>query len=259
MIVLIHTSKTMRAAAAATPPTGKPALLERAVELVDYVRTLSEERLAAVMGLSGPLATRTHQQFAAWGTGAQGAAVESFLGDIYSGLQVAAFTARDREHADRHLRILSGLYGILRPFDAISPYRLEMGCRLPDPRYASLYAYWGAAIADQLPRTGPIVNLAAGEYSRAVLPHLDATRVVTPKFLSVDPASGKPRFVAVHAKIARGAFARWLVTTRATGGTGAVGAFADLGYRLDPSLSTDAEPAFVCEEFLGKGLSVRLT
>jgi uncharacterized protein len=259
MIVLIHTSKTMRAAAAGTPPTGKPALLDRAVELVDYVRTLSEKRLAAVMGLSGPLATRTHEQFAAWRTGGQGAAVETFLGDIYSGLQVAAFTADDREHADRYLRILSGLYGILRPFDAISPYRLEMGYRLPDPRYASLYAYWGGTIADQLPRTGPIVNLAAGEYSRAVLPHLDAARVVTPKFLSIDPASGKPRFVAVHAKIARGAFARWLVTTRATGNAGTVGDFAELGYRLDPSLSTEAEPAFVCEEFLGKGLSVRLT
>jgi uncharacterized protein len=271
MIVLIHTSKTMRAAAAGARPTGKPALLDRAVELVDYLRTLSEKRLAAVMGLSKPLATRTHEQFATWsaggpgaggqGTGGQGAAVESFIGDIYSGLQVAAFTAGDREYADRHLRILSGLYGILRPFDAVSPYRLEMGYRLPDPRYANLYTYWGGTIADQLPRTGPVVNLAAGEYSRAVLPHLDAARVVTPKFLSIDPASGKPRFVAVHAKIARGAFARWLITARASGGagTGTVSAFADLGYRLDPSLSTDAEPAFVCEEFLGKGLSVRLT
>src|SRR5262249_27435788 len=152
MIVLIHTSKTMRSAAAGTPPTGKPALLDRAAELVDYLRTLSRARLAVAMGLSGPLATRTHEQFAAWsigqadtggrGTGGQGAAVESFIGDIYSGLQVAAFTADDREHADRHLRILSGLYGILRPFDAISPYRLEMGYRLPDRRYANLYAYW---------------------------------------------------------------------------------------------------------------------
>src|SRR5262249_47328425 len=108
MIVLIHTSKTMREAAAGTPPTGTPALLDRAVELVDYVRTLSPKRLAAVMGVSGTLAARTHEQFAAWGTGqngagGQGAAVESFLGDIYSGLQVATFSAGDREYADRHL------------------------------------------------------------------------------------------------------------------------------------------------------------
>ena len=86
----------------------------------------------------------------------------------------ARWTAADRTYAGEHLRILSGLYGILRPFDGISPYRLEMGYRLPDRRYANLYRYWGGAIADQLPRTGRIVNLAANEYSKVVLDHVDA-------------------------------------------------------------------------------------
>jgi uncharacterized protein len=259
MIVLIHTSKTMRESPSGGRPAGTPVLLDRAQELIGYLRTLSAKQVATVMAVSGPLAERTRQQLAAWTTDPArlAPAAESFLGDIYSGLQVSSFSAADRRYADTHLRIISGLYGILRPFDGISPYRLEMGYRLPDRRYANLYRFWGSAIADQLPRTGRIVNLAANEYSKAVLSHVDASRVVTPRFLSVDEKSGEPRFVAVHAKIARGAFARWLITARVK--DGALLDFEDIGYRHEPSLSSTVEPTFVCTEFGGKGLSVRLS
>jgi uncharacterized protein len=184
-------------------------------------------------------------------------AAESFLGVIYSGLQIASFTAADRTYANAHLRILSGLYGILRPFDGICPYRLEMGYRLPAAKFANLYTYWGRSIADHLPAQGPIVNLAANEYSRAVLNFVEPARVVTPRFLTID-GKGAPKFVAVHAKIARGAFARWLITERVPGSGDDLRAFADLGYDLDPATSTAREPTFVCTEFGGKGLSVRL-
>ena len=107
------------------------------------------------------------------------------------------------------------------------------------------------------PTRGPIVNLAANEYSRVVLGHVDPDRVVTPKFLTINPATGQPGFVVVHAKIARGAFARWLLTNQVDGP--AVHTFDDIGYRYDKSLSTPHEPVFVCHEFGGKGLSVRLT
>jgi cytoplasmic iron level regulating protein YaaA (DUF328/UPF0246 family) len=258
MIVLIHTSKTMRSQAPASAAKTVPALVNRAVELQAYLRTLSAKRLGTVMALSGQLATRTHEQIAAWTTDPdqQWPAVESFLGDIYSGLQVSAFTPADRTYAGKHLRILSGLYGILRPYDGISPHRLEMGYRLPDPRYANLYRFWGGAIADELPATGPIVNLAANEYSKVVLDHIDGARVVTPKFLTVNPRTKTPTFVAVHAKIARGAYARWLITSRAKG-TG-FESFGELGYELDPAASAEREPCFVCIDFEGKGLSVRL-
>jgi cytoplasmic iron level regulating protein YaaA (DUF328/UPF0246 family) len=263
MIVLIHTSKTMRSeeSGSGVAPTGTPALLDRASELVSYVRTVPAKKIATVMSVSGELAARTVEQFAAWSTdpAAQSPAVESFLGDIYSGLQVASFSAADRKHADKHLRILSGLYGILRPFDGICPYRLELGYRLPDPRYASLYKFWGRSVAAQLPDGGPIVNLAAAEYSRVVLPFIEPSRVVAPKFLTADPKSGEPKFVTVHAKIARGAFARWLITSRVGAAADDLLGFDDLGYSYDPSRSTPREPAFVCEEFAGKGLSVRLT
>jgi cytoplasmic iron level regulating protein YaaA (DUF328/UPF0246 family) len=211
--------------------------------------------------VSADLAERTRDEYARWSTDPkrQAPAAGSFVGDIYSGLRVDSFTAEDRRYADRHLRILSGLYGILRPFDGISPYRLEMGYRLAPAPHTNLYQFWGTAIADQLPRSGRIVNLAAAEYSRTVTDHVDPSRLVTPRFLTLDPASGVPRFVVVHAKIARGAFARWLVTSRAGDGVEAWRGFRDIGYRYDEAHSSPGEPVFVCREFGGKGLSVRLT
>ena len=260
MIILMHSSKTMRAPASGIRVSGVPVLLDRAEELVGYLRTLSRQQLARVMRVSADLAAKTQQQYADWSTepSRPAPAAAMFVGDIYSGLRVDSFTAADRRYATTHLRILSGLYGILRPFDGICPYRLEMGYALPSGRYASLYRFWGDEIAGQLPASGRIVNLAANEYSKAVLPYVDPDRVVTPRFLTVDPASKKPRFVVVHAKVARGAFARWLITARVRGDA-AWRDFADIGYRYDDTLSTPAEPTFVCRTFGGKGLSVRLT
>lgn len=259
MIILMHSSKTMRPPTSGLKARGTPALLDRAEELVDYLRTVSPEQLAQVMKISADLAARTQEQYAQWSARpeSQAPAAATFVGDIYSGLRVDSFAAADRAYADRHLRILSGLYGILAPFDGISPYRLEMGYRLPPGRYASLYRFWGAALAERLPESGAIVNLAANEYSKTVTPYVALNRVVTPKFLTVDPRSGQPKFVVVHAKIARGAFARWLVTERVPAES--VGEFREIGYRYDESLSTPAEPTFVCRDFGGKGLSVRLT
>lgn len=261
MIILVHSSKTMRPPASGMEPAGAPVLLDRAEELVAYLRTLSRVQLAKVMGVSDDLAARTQEQYATWSTTAesQTPAAATFVGDIYSGLRVDSLTATDREYAGAHLRILSGLYGILRPFDGISPYRLEMGYRLPPGRYANLYRFWGDSIAAQLPTSGRIVNLAANEYSRTVVPHVGPDRVITPRFLTLDPASRRPKFVVVHAKIARGAFARWLVTARVSDTAAAIREFSDIGYRYDKPLSTPGEPTFVCEEFGGKGLSVRLT
>ncbi|WP_353850506.1 YaaA family protein [Solwaraspora sp. WMMA2056] len=266
MIILMHSSKTMR------PPTGDhghptpgvPALLARSTELITYLRTLSADQLRRMMAVSTELAQRTRQQYAEWTTTPQhqSPAAATFVGDIYSGLQIDTFGPADRSHADAHLRILSGLYGILRPFDGVCPYRLEMGYRLPAEPYANLYRYWADSIAAQLPATGRIVNLAANEYSKAVLPHVDPGRVVTPRFRTVDPASGEPKFVVVHAKIARGAFARWLVSRRIADTADPVAelrAFDDIGYRYDPASSTPDAPSFICQEFGGKGLSVRLT
>ncbi|GAB2931792.1 peroxide stress protein YaaA [Micromonospora polyrhachis] len=260
MIILLHSSKTMRPSARGDLSLDTPALLERARTLADYLKTLSPEQLTKVMAVSPDLAERIHTLLADWGVEpqAQMPAVDTFVGDIYSGLRAGDLSPADRDYANRHLRILSGLYGILRPNDGIQPYRLEMGYRLPDPAYANLYRFWGEAIARNLPASGLIVNLAAVEYSKTVTPFVESSRLVTPKFLTIDPKTGTPKFVVVHAKIARGAFARWLVTSRVDTAQ-RIPEFAEIGYRFDVEASTGQQPVFVCQEFGGKGLSVRLS
>ncbi len=259
MTILIHTSKAMRPAPRGGTPLTTPALRDRAEELATYLKTLSVEQLAAVMEISPALADRTHALLADWSTEAerQSPAVDSFAGDIYSGLRACDLSAADREYAQDRLRILSGLYGILRPHDGVRPYRLEMGYRLPDPPYANLYRFWGDSIARCLPSSGVIVDLAAVEYNKTVTAFLPRERFVSPRFLTVQPKTGEPRFVVVHAKIARGAFARWLLTSRVEDPADIL-EFAEIGYRYDPALSKPRQPAFVCKEFEGKGLSVRL-
>jgi len=236
----------------------EPALLDQARILANYLKSLSAGQLAKNMHLSGSLAEKTRALTAEWTDTPQeqSPAVDSFVGDIYSGLHANDLAQSERDELDRRLYILSGLYGALRPYDGIYPYRLEMGYKLPAPRFASLYDYWGESIAELLPKTGPIVNLAADEYSRVVTRYVSAERLVAPRFLTVNPKTGQPGFVVVHAKIARGAFARWLVTSRASHPAD-LAQFAEIGYQYAPDLSSSGEPTFVCETFEGKGLSIR--
>lgn len=260
MIILIHSSKTMRPAESnQSRALTQPQLLKKTSELNSYLKTLSVTQLAQSMNLSSNLANITHQLITNWSTQEyyQRAAIDSFLGDIYSGLQVGTLSDEDRMYANKTLRILSGLYGILRPLDGIYPYRLEMGYRLPDEPYKNLYRFWGNTIAATLPSTGPIINLTAVEYSKTILPYVDNNRVVTPSFLTMSPKTNRPTFVTVHTKIARGAYAHWLITHKISNKLDLNG-FDEIGYEYETTLSTDSQPVFVCQEFGGKGLSIRL-
>ncbi len=255
--ILLHSSKTMRLPIEQTPPLDTPTYIEQAVELVDIFRGTTPEILASLMKISDKKAAAVQQLYHNWShTARQTPAVDAFVGDIYSGLQVSTWTDHDRTYAHEHLMILSGLYGGLRACDGIAPYRLEMGYKLPDG--TSLYDFWGARISDILPQaTDLIINLSAVEYTKAILPHVNLP-VITPKFLTVSPKTNEPTFVTVHAKIARGAFARWLIQQRIED-TARLAEFNDLGYCYDASLSSSNEPVFVCQQFQGLGLSVRLT
>jgi cytoplasmic iron level regulating protein YaaA (DUF328/UPF0246 family) len=132
-----------------------------------------------------------------------------------------------------------------------------MGYKLPDFGTPSLYKFWGNTIAETLPKSGPIVNLAAVEYSDTVTPYLDATRIVTPKFMTMSPKTGKPAFVTVHAKVARGAFAHWLIVNRVDDPARLV-EYDEIGYRYAKKLSKPDTPVFVCSVFGGTGLSIRM-
>src|SRR5690606_10333635 len=167
-------------------------------------------------------------------------------GDIYSGLQVASWSEADRVYAHKHLIILSGLYGALRACDGIMPYRLEMGYKLPGGE--SMYVFWGDKLARIIqPETKYLINLSAAEYTKALLPYA-RTSVITPKFMTISPRTSVPTFVTVHAKIARGAFAGWLIRERIDTPQD-MHAFGDLGYSYDANSSTPEQPVFVCQKF----------
>jgi cytoplasmic iron level regulating protein YaaA (DUF328/UPF0246 family) len=237
-----------------------PILLDKAKQLADYLKTLSVEEIETTMKVSRKLAQTTKDLITGWNNEPrnQQPAIDSFLGDIYSGLQVATLTEQDRIYADEHIRILSGLYGILKPLDGIYPYRFEMGYRVPDTMYRNLYSFWGNAIADSLPANVSIIDLTAVEYGKTVTNFVELSRIVTPRFLTMSQKTGEPTFVVVHAKIARGAFANWMIRNRIED-VERLKDFSEIGYRYDETLSTPQIPVFVCKDFQGLGLSVRLT
>lgn len=255
--ILLHSSKSMQAAYGHSLQT--PALLPEATKLATYIQTLAAKDLAKSMKISMPLAEKTVATYAAWSNNQdkQSLALDTFKGDIYSGLQARGLSKADRDYANKHLVILSGLYGLLRPYDGIMPYRLEMMYKLPKAPLNNLYKFWGSQVAELLPSEGVIVNTSSVEYNKMVLPFVDKSRVITPQFFTVDPKTGKPKFVTVHSKIARGAFARWLITTRSATEQ-QMRQFDLLGYKFDASLSSAQQPAYVTQEFGGIGLSIRL-
>ncbi len=237
-----------------------PELLTKSSILSSYLKTLSKDQISRSMKVSETLTEDVHEIIHEWGANQKipSAAVDTFLGDIYSGLQAAKWTEAQRNFAQNNLRILSGLYGILKPMDAIAPYRLEMGYRLPDDPYKNLYTYWSDTIAKALPDSETILNLAANEYSKVVIPYLDPGKIITPQFLTISPKTNEPTFVVVHAKIARGAFANWIITNKILNRS-LLKNFSDIGYTYDKTMSTENAPVYICQTFAGKGLSVRLS
>jgi cytoplasmic iron level regulating protein YaaA (DUF328/UPF0246 family) len=265
MIILIHSSKTMRPAVTDNGLVlSQPALLTKAKELAAYLKTLSVKEVETSMKVSEKLAMTTKDLISSWNDDPrnQRPAIDSFLGDIYSGLQVASLTEQDRLYANAHVRILSGLYGILKPLDGVYPYRFEMGYRLPHTDYVNLYSFWGDMIADSLPENEPIIDLTAVEYGKTITNKIESSRIVTPRFLTQSkkesPKMGEAVFVVVHAKIARGAFANWMICNRIED-VERLKDFAEIGYEYSALLSTPAVPVFVCKDFKGLGLSVRLS
>ena len=185
-----------------------PIFEQQANELTDYLQELTIEEYQKTMHISAKLAGEVEDLYLSRLDQPLSAAAEMFRGDIYSGLRALEWNDDEKNFAQKHLKILSGLYGVLKPFDGIQAYRLELGYRLPDPKYKDLYNYWGDQIAESLPIDGPIINVTSDEYGKAALPFLDASRIITPVFLTQKVAGQEPVFVVVHAKIARGAYAR---------------------------------------------------
>lgn len=239
-------------------PTRKhtePRLLDHATELIEVMRTKSVDDIAALMSISMELADLNARRYAEYSPPFTRRnarpAVFAFDGDVYRGMQARdTFTERDLTEAQKTVRILSGLYGVLRPLDLMQPYRLEMGTKLTTSRGDTLYDYWDAVIAptlnaDLAESPGPevVINLASGEYFRSVDTKALNGTVISPRFLDQAPG-GDLRIISFAAKWARGAMAAWLVRNRIRSAR-ALRDFDVAGYRYDPTQSTPAEPTFV--------------
>jgi cytoplasmic iron level regulating protein YaaA (DUF328/UPF0246 family) len=246
MILVLSPAKTQDFA---TPPhTGvftQPDFLGESARLVQLLRKLSLDELAALMAISDALAALNAGRFQAWKRpftlGQAKQAVLAFAGDVYGGLDAAGLDQGDLDFAQDHLRILSGLYGCLRPLDLILPYRLEMKIRLANPRGKDLYAFWGDRITRSLNGllergSGVVVNLASAEYFKAVDPKALAGRVITPWF--EDWSHGEYRVVGLFAKRARGLMCRYAIRKRLEEPSRLQGFKAE-GYRFDRKASTE--------------------
>lgn len=237
----------------ATDRSSEPRFAERADELAQLLARRSASELARLMSVSPALAELNADRFVNWDAAAEQArpAILAFHGDVYRGMDApASFDTRDYTQAQKTLRILSGLYGLLQPLDRIRPYRLEMGTGLANGRGDDLYAYWGTELADALrtdidasPGTGVLVNLASKEYFAAVDTDALERRVVSPVFLDAG-GDAEPRIISFHAKRARGAMAGWMVRERITR-VSHLTRFARLGYAHDPDRSDPDHPVFV--------------
>lgn len=238
-------------------PTRKhsePRLLAHSTGLIEIMRGKSPADIASLMHISDDLAALNVNRYAefepAHDRKNSRPAMFAFNGDVYRGLDPHALDARDITEAQKTLRILSGLYGVLRPLDLIQPHRLEMGTRLETPRGSSLYDFWGSHITDCLkrdldasPGANVLVNLASAEYFGSVDTKRLGIRVITPRFEDRGP-SGEPRVVSFHAKRARGLMGRWCVVNRVRSASKLLDFTAE-GYQLDEARSTREQPIFV--------------
>ena len=232
--------------------TTEPAFAADAAELAKVARGLSAEDLQNLMKISADLAKLNRDRFRDFSDAPAAEetrpAALAFAGDTYQGLEAASLDRDEMDWAQDHLRILSGLYGLLRPRDAIQPYRLEMGSRLKTPRGKSLYDWWGDRISGALNEqaealgTEVLVNCASQEYFGAVDLKALKLRVITPVFM--EDKGGAPKIVSFYAKRARGAMARFVIQRRLTD-PDSLRDFDTGGYVYRSDLSEPDKPVFV--------------
>ena len=226
-------------------PLHRPMFLKEAGELLSFLRSLSDSEMAKVWKVKGALLSSSLSSLSMLSLEDIGSpAIFSYDGIQYTYMSPSSFTDSMLEYAEKNLRIISGLFGLLRPLDGVGTYRLEMESPISIPGYGDLYSYWGGKIASSLMEDDRLlVNLASAEYSKAVLPYLPSTvTVVTPVFLDWE----KGRYVSkgVYAKMERGEMVRFLAETGAET-VEDIMKFSSRGYEFSHSLSSPNTLCFV--------------
>lgn len=257
MIIVLSPSKTLDTTSRATwSGLTQPDYLEQSEILVNRLRKFSRPRLAGLMNISAQLAAENHDRFQKWNrpfTPENAVpALQMFQGDVYEGLKADSFSAADRNFAQKHLRILSGLYGLVRPLDLLQPYRLEMGTTFETGKPKSLYDFWGDQLAEEIKKLAAkskpplLINLASNEYFKALKPKTLDVQIITPNFKEQRP-DGTTRMVTYFAKKARGTMARHLIQSRAKSLDDLLEFQLD-GYSWNQSESTPEKPVFTRPE-----------
>ncbi len=256
MLILLSPAKTldMESPSRVTDPT-LPAFMADSEKLVTTLRGYSKARLGELMHISDSLAELNARRFGEWQPAFDSdnarPCIQAFRGDVYVGLDADTLDEDDLAFAQQHLRILSGLYGVMKPLDLMQAYRLEMGTALKTRRGKSLYEFWGERLTSHLNEEleameqGCVVNLASNEYFKSVQPKKLVAPLISPVFK--DEKNGQYKIISFFAKKARGAMARNLLKSRAVQAD-AVLAFNDLGYRYDEASSSEGQPVFLRSE-----------
>ncbi|WP_117233724.1 peroxide stress protein YaaA [Vibrio maerlii] len=256
MLIVVSPAKTLDyESPLATQTYTQPEFVEHSAELIEECRKLSPADVSGLMKVSDKIAGLNVARFQEWSTEftQENArqAILAFKGDVYTGLDAQSLTEADFGYAQQHLRMLSGLYGLLKPLDLMQPYRLEMGTKLANARGTNLYQFWGSLITDKLNEAlnaqgdNVLINLASNEYFKAVKPKNVDGQIITPVFK--DCKNGQYKVISFYAKKARGMMVRYIIENR-------VESVADLtkfdtaGYYFVEEESTATELVFKREE-----------
>lgn len=252
MLAIISPAKTLDFESAVKNfPFSQPHFTHYSEQLIDVCRQLSPQEIGSLMSISDKLAGLNAARFAEWtpehNEHNARAALFAFKGDVYTGLEAETLTDDDVYFAQSHLRMLSGLYGLLKPLDLMQPYRLEMGTKLANPKGKDLYAFWGdvitQAVQQALDEQGDnvLVNLASDEYYKSVKASQLHAHIIKPVFL--DEKNGQYKVISFYAKKARGLMCRYLIQNRLT----QIEQLKDFnlgGYWFDEQSSTEKEFVF---------------
>ncbi len=258
MLIVISPAKTLDyESPLATTRHTEPEFLDHSQELINVLLNYSAMDIAELMKVSMKIAELNFDRYSDWqrpftpDNARQ--AILAFKGDVYDGLDAQSMSVEDFDFAQQHLRMLSGLYGILKPLDLMQPYRLEMGTRLQNPRGKNLYEFWGDIITDRLnaeletQQEKTLVNLASNEYFKAVKPKNITGRIVTPHFK--DWKNGQYKIISFYAKKARGMMSRYIIDHRLEDSE-ALKDFDIAGYRYNHELSKENDWVFTRKEGL---------
>ncbi len=252
MLTVISPAKTLDyETPAVTEEFSQPSQLTQSRKLIRRLRELGSDDIARLMNVSDNLAEVNHKRFKQWKTPFKPEnsrqALFAFKGDVYLGLDAYSLDDAAIEFAQQHLRILSGLYGILRPLDLMQPYRLEMGTRLKTEQGSNLYQFWDDRLTRSLNKelressADTLINLASNEYFKAIKPKQLKAQIITPAFREF--RDGEYRFIQFFAKKARGLMSRYLIDQRIDDAAG-LKDFNYEGYRFAAALSSDSEWVF---------------